>query len=129
MEDTDFGGVMYHANYFKFCERARTDCLAAIGYHQSDFAMRQSFFVVRDIKAVYYVPAVLGMQVDVRTDVEIVTKCYVVFNQTMFCEDKLLFVAKVKVIYVKKILEGFRVSKMELDILRKFESFSSLYNG
>ena len=30
-EDTDAGGVVYHANYLKFCERARSDCLRQIG--------------------------------------------------------------------------------------------------
>ena len=34
-EDTDAGGVVYHANYLKFCERARSDCLRLLGIHQS----------------------------------------------------------------------------------------------
>jgi acyl-CoA thioester hydrolase len=32
-EDTDFGGVVYHANYLKFCERGRSDCLRLLGVH------------------------------------------------------------------------------------------------
>ena len=30
-EDTDFSGAVYHANYLKFCERARSDCLRLHG--------------------------------------------------------------------------------------------------
>ena len=34
-EDTDAGGIVYHANYLKFCERGRTDFLRLLGIHQS----------------------------------------------------------------------------------------------
>lgn len=34
-EDTDAGGVVYHANYLRFLERARTEWLRARGYSQS----------------------------------------------------------------------------------------------
>ncbi len=44
-EDTDAGGVVYHSNYLKFCERGRTDCLRLLGIHQSQ--MPDAFFVVR----------------------------------------------------------------------------------
>ena len=37
-EDTDAGGVVYYANYLKFCERARTDWLRAIGFEQGRLA-------------------------------------------------------------------------------------------
>ena len=34
-EDTDCGGIVYHANYLKFCERARTDFVReVVGYNQ-----------------------------------------------------------------------------------------------
>ena len=33
-EDTDAGGVVYYANYLKFCERARTEWLRAMGLNQ-----------------------------------------------------------------------------------------------
>ena len=34
-EDTDAGGIVYHANYLKFCERARTEWLRTIGMSQN----------------------------------------------------------------------------------------------
>jgi acyl-CoA thioester hydrolase len=34
-EDTDAGGVVYHSNYLKFFERARTEWLRSMGLHQS----------------------------------------------------------------------------------------------
>ena len=37
-EDTDSGGVVYYANYFKFMERARSEWLRAVGYEQDVLA-------------------------------------------------------------------------------------------
>jgi acyl-CoA thioester hydrolase len=34
-EDTDFSGAVYHANYLKYCERARTECLRLLDIHHS----------------------------------------------------------------------------------------------
>lgn len=35
-EDTDFSGVVYHANYLRFLERGRTEFLRRLGIHQTD---------------------------------------------------------------------------------------------
>lgn len=39
-EDTDAGGVVYHANYLRFMERARTEWLRSLGYQQDDLRTR-----------------------------------------------------------------------------------------
>jgi len=44
-EDTDAGGVVYHARYVAFCERGRSDFLRLLGIHQSSFS--DVNFVVR----------------------------------------------------------------------------------
>jgi acyl-CoA thioester hydrolase len=47
-EDTDFGGVVYYANYLRFFERARTEWLRSLGVDQQDLARAQGLqFVVR----------------------------------------------------------------------------------
>ncbi|MEO1020347.1 MAG: YbgC/FadM family acyl-CoA thioesterase [Pseudomonadota bacterium] len=59
-EDTDAGGVVYHANYLKFAERARTEWLRSIGLdHQT---LRQRFavvIVVAELEATFKKPAAL----------------------------------------------------------------------
>jgi len=35
-EDTDFSGIVYHANYLRFMERGRSDCLRLMGIHHSE---------------------------------------------------------------------------------------------
>ena len=51
-EDTDFSGAVYHANYLKFCERGRSDCLRLIDIHHYQLHQDESggrlAFVVRE---------------------------------------------------------------------------------
>jgi acyl-CoA thioester hydrolase len=46
-EDTDFSGYVYHANYLKFCERARSDFLRVLGVVQNAMFGDGGAFVVR----------------------------------------------------------------------------------
>jgi acyl-CoA thioester hydrolase len=60
-EDTDAGGVVYHANYLRFFERARTDMLALLGADLAE-ALRcgEGGYVVADAHIKYRQPAKLG---------------------------------------------------------------------
>jgi acyl-CoA thioester hydrolase len=65
-EDTDAGGVVYHANYLKFFERARTDWLRALGVGQERLlAESNRVFVVAQVALRYLAPARLDDMVDV----------------------------------------------------------------
>ena len=46
-EDTDAGGIVYHANYLKYLERARTEWLRAMGVEQDVWLQHSIAFVVR----------------------------------------------------------------------------------
>ncbi len=68
-EDTDAGGIVYHANYLRFFERVRTDWLRSLGVHQREIAAREHLqFVVRDMAIDFRSPARLDdlLRVDVR---------------------------------------------------------------
>jgi acyl-CoA thioester hydrolase len=66
-EDTDMGGVVYHANYLKFIERARSDYVRRLGNDQN--AMRDGgiVWVVRRIEADYVAPAKFDDELIVET--------------------------------------------------------------
>ena len=67
-EDTDAGGVVYHARYFAFAERARTEMLRAVGAPIADLAARQGVgFAVRRCTAEFRQPARLDDALTVRT--------------------------------------------------------------
>jgi acyl-CoA thioester hydrolase len=57
-EDTDAGGIVYHASWLRFFERARTDWLREMGITQAELARTQGLgFVVRDLQIEYLRPA------------------------------------------------------------------------
>lgn len=57
-EDTDAGGVVYHAAYLRFLERARTEWLRACGVEQARVRAEQGvLFVVADLHARFLAPA------------------------------------------------------------------------
>ena len=60
-EDTDAGGVVYHANYLRFMERARSEWLRALGHPVDQIAEREKkLFVVRSVQLKFERPAQLG---------------------------------------------------------------------
>lgn len=56
-EDTDLAGVVYHANYLRYIERARSDALRAAGVDQTALKARGLVFVVRSMEADWRAPA------------------------------------------------------------------------
>lgn len=57
-EDTDFSGIVYHANYLKYMERARSDMLHALGMDQrAAFEAAEGAYAVVDLQIKYVAPA------------------------------------------------------------------------
>jgi acyl-CoA thioester hydrolase len=57
-EDTDAGGVVYHASYVRFLERARTEWLRAQGVGQQALRDREDLvLVIRDMTLDFHKPA------------------------------------------------------------------------
>ncbi len=69
-DDTDAGGVAYHANYLKWAERGRTESLRAMGLpHSAMMARYNAMLVVRRIEVEYVAPARLDDALEVATRV------------------------------------------------------------
>ena len=66
-EDTDFSGFVYHANYLKYCERARSDYLRVIGVDQNAMFAGGQAFVVRRMDCEFLRPAKFEDVLDVET--------------------------------------------------------------
>src|SRR5690606_15357523 len=65
-EDTDLTGVVYHANYLRYLERARSDMLIAAGIDQrSAFESGEGAYAVRSLNIRYRAPARLGDELTV----------------------------------------------------------------
>ncbi len=67
-EDTDAGGVVYHANYLKFAERARTEWLRELGHSQRRLCAEDNLlFAVRHLTIDYRASARLDDRLEVET--------------------------------------------------------------
>ena len=66
-EDTDFSGYVYHANYLKYCERARSDYLRVIGIDQNAMFAEGQAFVVRRMDCEFLRPAKFEDVLEVET--------------------------------------------------------------
>ena len=70
-QDTDAGGVVFHARYVNFLERARTEWLRHLGFSVRDLAEReQVLFIVRELHTRFLKPAVLDDELSVTAAVE-----------------------------------------------------------
>ncbi|MFT3756712.1 MAG: tol-pal system-associated acyl-CoA thioesterase [Pseudoxanthomonas sp.] len=101
-EDTDAGGVVYHAQYLAFLERARTEALRSLGLGQENLrATHDVVFVVRDMQLDFLKPAKLDDLLDVRVQLQECRKASLVFAQSIVRDDVLLLTATVRVAAVK----------------------------
>ena len=84
VEDTDFQGVVYHANYLKYLERARSQFLIDNKLSQVD-AMSNSneLYVIKSINLSYHSPAALEDKLTVKTEIELVSKARTIFFQSV----------------------------------------------
>ena len=95
-EDTDAGGVVYYANYLKFCERARTEWLRTLGVSQQALIDEQGLgFVVRSVQADYRASARLDDALEVITQVAMLRRASILFEQQLMRGQELLFTARV----------------------------------
>ncbi|THF59343.1 tol-pal system-associated acyl-CoA thioesterase [Pseudothauera rhizosphaerae] len=97
-EDTDAAGVVYYANYLRYCERARTEWLREAGFGQQRMmAERGLGFVVRSFSADYRQPAVLDDALRVVSHIARLGRASIEFVQRIVRGDELLFDARVTV--------------------------------
>ena len=96
-EDTDSGGVVYHANYLKFMERARTEWLRTLGFEQTDLnAQLQVMFVVHSMALQFKSPARFNDEIVVQSQIMRVGHGSIEFTQTVMRAAQVLIMATVK---------------------------------
>ncbi len=98
-EDTDCGGVVYHANYLKFIERARSEI-----FFRADRLPEEAggHFVVRRLQAEFYAPARLGESLEIETLPLRLRGAALTLLQRVFCGDRLLFEASVELAFIRQ---------------------------
>ncbi|NNF16788.1 MAG: YbgC/FadM family acyl-CoA thioesterase [Gammaproteobacteria bacterium] len=97
-EDTDAAQVVYHANYLKFCDRARTEWMRSMGVSFVNLLeQEQSTFVVVDINMKFRGPARLGDRLEVHSTIVSVGAAELTFDQRVQLAEDCTSLCDVKV--------------------------------
>ena len=99
-EDTDMGGIVYHANYLRFIERARSDWVRSLGVDQNAMREAGEVYVVRRISADFMAPAKFDDALLVETHPVEITPVRLILKQSVTREGQLLFAAEVTIVAI-----------------------------
>src|SRR4051812_36225507 len=105
-EDTDFSGIVYHANYLRFMERGRTNHLRLMGAEQHALfaqALGETpgfAFVVRSMQIDYLKPARMDDVLEIITWPREVKGASITLGQEVRRDDDLLVKAQVRVAFI-----------------------------
>ncbi len=111
-EDTDAGGVVYHARYLHFLERARSDWLLRLGFPQISLRERDNrLFVVTSLQMEFLAPARLEDELAVGVAVEQLRAVSMRMAQTVTGPgNRLLLTAKISIACLAA--DSFRPARM-----------------
>lgn len=98
-EDTDHGGVVYHANYLKFMERARSEWLRSFGLEQDQLMAEHGIlFAVHQMTLDFKAPALFNQQLNVSVELCDSNRVTLDFHQQVRLNDKVYCQAQVRVV-------------------------------
>ncbi|MGI9046284.1 MAG: YbgC/FadM family acyl-CoA thioesterase [Burkholderiales bacterium] len=125
-EDTDAAGVVYHANYLRCMERARTEWLFAMGFDHAALLRHDMLFIVRSVAVEYLKPARLHDRLETTVEVAKSGRCFLVFAQQLLRGSQILTNATVKVVAVTTGSGGDPLKPVAMPYIlrRKLENFS-----
>ena len=110
-EDTDAGGVVYHANYLRYAERARTEALRQAGIPHAELVTNHNvMFVVHRAEIDYMRPARLDDLLEIETRTTNVGGATVVLRQTMRGPNGVCAVVGIKLACVQ--IEGHKPARI-----------------
>ena len=103
-EDTDSGGVVYHANYLKYMERARTEWLRSLGVDQHQLKNEKNImFVVHRMNIKFRKPARFNGELLIRTKCIRVKSSSLILDQLIECSNILLVEAEVEIACIDEV--------------------------
>lgn len=102
-EDTDFSGLVYHANYLRYMERARSDMLRCAGIDQrSAFENGDGVYAVSELEIRYVRPARFDDVLCVISTIEKLGGATVVIHQRVMLGDQMLTDARVVAAFLSR---------------------------
>ena len=98
-EDTDCGGIVYHANYLKFCERARSEWFFSSGLLPND---EKFGFVVKNMQLEFLQSSKLGDVLEMHAKILQLKHASIVLEQWITLKEKKIFFATLVLVCVQK---------------------------
>lgn len=118
-DDTDAGGVVYHANYLKLCERARTESLRTMGFENTQIRQDHGvIIVVKSLEAEYLSPSKLDDLLTIQSRVLSVKNTSFVMEQKAIRDNACIFSMTIVLVFVNE--EG-RPTKIPDDVKVAFQ--------
>lgn len=109
-EDTDAGGVVYHASYLRFAERGRTEMLRAAGLDQTELREKTGvLFAVAGLSVNYKAPARLDDLLTVKTSVTRLGGASMEMQQDVWRGDVLITELKVTLVCIDERFKAVRL--------------------
>ena len=119
-QDTDAGGVVFHAQYLAFMERARTELLDSLGIDLAGLAdVRRLLFLVYELKARYHAPARLHDRLWVSAEVVKMGRASLVVRHRVERGTELLVEAEVTLATVNR--DRMRPARMPEELQQAFK--------
>ncbi|MEX1061483.1 MAG: tol-pal system-associated acyl-CoA thioesterase [Methyloceanibacter sp.] len=123
-EDTDCAGVVYHANFLKFCERARSDFIRLLGIEHQGLANPEqgepSVFVVRRVEIDYLKPGRMDDVLEIVTTCAEIGSASLVLKQDVRRDGTLIVSARVSVVLVSRAGKPQRLGALVRGALQRF---------
>jgi acyl-CoA thioester hydrolase len=120
-EDTDAGGIVYHANYLRFAERARSECLRMIGWHHDRMRADTGLgWVVRRATIDFRQPARLDDALVVETRLQEMTGARMIARQTVHRDGALLVGLDLELVLLTAAGRPSRIPAPLADAIRPF---------
>jgi acyl-CoA thioester hydrolase len=120
-EDTDASGVVYHAHYVKFLERARTEWLRYLGFSNSELERKHKMnWVIAEIAVEFLKPARLDDSINISVAIENLGRVRCTFHQEIRRGEELLVKARVLVATVSA--DSFKPIEIPVDLRKKMEA-------
>ena len=120
-EDTDSGGVVYHSNYLKFMERARTEWLRSLNLNQADLKKKDKImFVVAKVYIDYKKAAQFNDALDIETSVDNIGASKVDLTQNIMKNSELYTSAKISIACIHS--ETFKPQRIPKLIKQQMET-------
>ncbi len=103
-EDTDFGGIVYHANYLKYFERARSELIYSLGYSNKKLLDKFKILIaVKTCNLDFKKPAKFEDKITVLTSIKSNTLTTITMTQIIKIKSDILCDAEIKLVSLNKL--------------------------